>query len=79
MIYIILFTMIVTSSIYTEKRKGKVKNVPLQLYIFFDKKIVSVFNTGYRCDINQWDADNQIMKKNQVNNPSERLKCKVHS
>ena len=63
--------MIVTSSIYTEKRNGKVKNVPLQLYIFFDKKIVSVFNTGYRCDINQWDADNQIMKKNQVNNAGQ--------
>lgn len=59
--------MIVSSSIYTEKRKGKVKNVPLQLYIFFDKKIVSVFNTGYRCDIDQWDAGNQKMKRNQVN------------
>ena len=59
--------MIVASSIYPEKRKGIIKNVPLQLYILFDKKIVSVFNTGYRCDIDQWDADNKKMKRNQVN------------
>ena len=49
------------------------------LHIFFDKKRVSVFNTGFRCDINivkdkdnketmkQWDVDLQLMKRNQVN------------
>ncbi len=45
------------------------------LHIFFDKKRVSVFNTGFRCDIDivkdgtmkQWDVDLQLMKRNQVN------------
>jgi len=67
--------MIASSKIYPEKRKGIEKNVPIMLHIFFDKKRVSVFNTGFRCDINvvkdgtmkQWDADLQLMKRNQVN------------
>ncbi len=59
--------MIASSKIYPEKRKGIEKNVPLQLHIFFDKKRVSVFNTGFRCDLVQWDIDKQLMKKNQVN------------
>jgi len=71
--------MIASSKIYPEKRKGIEKNVPLQLHIFFDKKRVSVFNTGYRCDIDiikdkdgndimrQWDAEKQLMKKGTVN------------
>lgn len=59
--------MIASSKIYPEKRKGIEKNVPLMLHIFFDKKRVSVFNTGFRCDLAQWDADKQLMKRNQVN------------
>lgn len=59
--------MIASSKIYTEKRKGIEKNVPLQLHIFFDKKRVSVFNTGFRCDLAQWDNAKQLMKRNQVN------------
>jgi len=67
--------MIASSKIYPEKRKGVERNVPLQLHIFFDKKRVSVFNTGFRCDIDiikdgtmkQWDVDLQLMKRNQVN------------
>lgn len=67
--------MIASSKIYPEKRKGIEKNVPIMLHIFFDKKRVSVFNTGFRCDINivkdgtmkQWDAGLQLMKRNQVN------------
>lgn len=67
--------MVASSKIYPEKRKGIEKNVPLMLHIFFDKKRVSVFNTGFRCDIDvvkdgtmkQWDADLQLMKRNQVN------------
>jgi site-specific recombinase XerD len=59
--------MIASSKIYPEKRKGIEKNVPLQLHIFFDSKRVSVFSTGFRCDISQWDYEKQSMKKNQVN------------
>lgn len=67
--------MIASSKIYPEKRNGIEKNVPLMLHIFFDKKRVSVFNTGFRCDIDilkdctmkQWDADLQLMKRNQIN------------
>lgn len=59
--------MIASSRIYPEKRKGVEKNVPLQLHIFFDKKRVSVFNTGFRCDLLQWDTEKQQMKRNNVN------------
>ncbi len=59
--------MIASSKIYPEKRKGIEKNVPLMLHIFFDKKRVSVFNTGFRCDLAQWDTDKQLLKRNQVN------------
>lgn len=67
--------MIASSKLYPEKRKGIEKNVPIMLHIFFDKKRVSVFNSGFRCDIDivkdgtmkQWDADLQLMKRNQVN------------
>lgn len=59
--------MIASSRIYPEKRKGIETNVPLQLHIFFDKKRVSVFSTGFRCDLVQWDDVNQKLKKNQVN------------
>jgi integrase len=60
-----------TTKIYPEKRNGIVNNVPLQLHIFFDSKRVSVFNAGFRCDINQWDYDKQEMKKNTVNKSGE--------
>ncbi len=56
-----------SSKIYPEKRKGIEKNVPLQLHIFFDSKRVSVFSTGFRCDISQWDYEKQLVKRNQVN------------
>ncbi len=59
--------MVASSRIYPEKRKGIEKNVPLQLHIFFDKKRVSVFSTGFRCDISQWNDDKQLMNKNNVN------------
>ena len=59
--------MIASSKIYPEKRKGVETNVPLQLHIFFDKKRVTVFSTGFRCDISQWDEEKQLMKRNQVN------------
>lgn len=59
--------MIVRTRIHPEKRNGIERNVPLQLHIFFDQKRVSVFYTGFRCDIKQWDADNQKMINNQVN------------
>lgn len=59
--------MIASSKIYPEKRNGIEKNVPLMLHIFFDKKRVSVFSTGFRCDLVQWDDDRQLMKRNQVN------------
>jgi site-specific recombinase XerD len=59
--------MIASSKIYPEKRKGIETNVPLMLHIFFDKKRVSVFNTGFRCDLAQWDTDKQQVKKNQAN------------
>lgn len=59
--------MVASSRIYPEKRKGIEKNVQLQLHIFFDKKRVSVFNTGFRCDIIQWNDEAQQMKRNQVN------------
>lgn len=59
--------MVASSKIYPEKRKGIEINVPLQLHIFFDKKRVSVFNTGFRCDIKQWDYEKQLMKRNHVN------------
>lgn len=59
--------MIASSKIYPEKRNGIEKNVPLMLHIFFDKKRVSVFNTGFRCDLIQWDSENQLMLRNQVN------------
>jgi len=62
-----LIDMIASSKIYPEKRKGIEKNVPLMLHIFFDKKRVSVFNTGFRCDLAQWDAEKQLLKRNQVN------------
>lgn len=60
--------MIVKTRIHPEKRKGIEKNVPLQLHIFFDQKRVSVFYTGFRCDVKQWDAQKQGLKNNQVNN-----------
>lgn len=74
-LYSNIIDMIASSKIYPEKRKGIEKNVPIMLHIFFDKKRVSVFNTGFRCDIDivkdgtmkQWDADLQLMKRNQVN------------
>jgi len=59
--------MIASSKIYPEKRNGIEKNVPLMLHIFFDKKRVSVFSTGFRCDLVQWDDEKQLMKRNQVN------------
>lgn len=59
--------MIVKTRIHPEKRKGIEKNVPLQLHIFFDQKRVTVFYTGFRCDVKQWDAEKQGMKINQVN------------
>ncbi len=59
--------MIASSRIYPEKRKGITKNVPLQLHIFFDKKRVSVFSTGFRCDISQWNTKTQLMQKSNVN------------
>jgi len=59
--------MVASSRIYPEKRKGVEKNVPLQLHIFFDKKRASVFSTGFRCDISQWDDEKQMMRRNQVN------------
>jgi integrase len=59
--------MIASSKIYPEKRNGIEKNVPLMLHIFFDKKRVSVFNTGFRCDLAQWEDDKQLMRRNQVN------------
>ena len=59
--------MVASSRIYPEKRKGIETNVPLQLHIFFDKKRVSVFSTGFRCNIVQWDDEKQSMKRNQVN------------
>ena len=62
-----IIIMIASSKIYPEKRKGIETNVPLMLHIFFDKKRVSVFNTGFRCDLLQWDTDKQLMKRNQVN------------
>ena len=59
--------MIASSKIYPEKRNGIEKNVPLMLHIFFDKKRVSVFSTGFRCDLAQWDDEKQLIKRNQVN------------
>ena len=59
--------MIASSKVYPEKRKGVENNVPLQLHIFFDNKRVTVFSTGFRCNINQWDDAKQLMKRNQVN------------
>lgn len=59
--------MILNNRIHPEKRKGIEKNVPLNLHVFFDKKRVITFYTGFRCDVKQWDADNQKMKNNQTN------------
>lgn len=59
--------MIVRTRIHPEKRNGKDKNVPLQLHIFFDLKRVTLFYTGFRCDVNQWDNEDQKMKNNQIN------------
>ena len=59
--------MIVNSRIHPQKRKGIDENLPLNLHVFFDKKRVITFNTGFRCDVNQWDSKNQKIKTNQVN------------
>ncbi len=64
--------MVVSSRIFPEKRKDKDgvlidKNVPLQLHIFINKKRVTIFNTGFRCNIDAWDYDNQKVKRNVIN------------
>jgi len=59
--------MIASSKLYPEKRKGIVTNVPIQMHIFFDNKRVTVFSTGFRCDIDQWEDTKQLMKRNQAN------------
>ena len=59
--------MIVNNRVHPQKRKGIDKNLPLNLHVFFDKKRVITFYTGFRCDVNQWDNKNQKMKINQVN------------
>lgn len=59
--------MIVNSRVHPQKRKGIDENLPLNLHVFFDKKRVITFNTGFRCDVNQWDGKNQKMKINQAN------------
>ena len=60
-------TMVINSRIHPEKRSGKEKNLPLNLHVFFDKKRVITFYTGFRCDVNQWNNEDQKMKNNQVN------------
>ena len=59
--------MVVNNRVHPQKRKGIDKNLPLNLHVFFDKKRVITFNTGFRCDVNQWDGKNQKMKINQAN------------
>ena len=59
--------MVVNNRVHPQKRKGIDKNLPLNLHVFFDKKRVITFNTGFRCDVNQWDNKNQKMKINHVN------------
>jgi len=59
--------MVVKNRIHPEKRAGIEKNVPLHLHVFFDNRRVCTFYTGFRCNIDCWDADKQGMSKNQVN------------
>lgn len=62
-----LHTMKTATKIYSEKRKGITENVPLQMHIFFNGKRVSVFNTGFRCDVSQWDQEKQQIKRGTIN------------
>ncbi|NCB70071.1 MAG: recombinase [Bacteroidia bacterium] len=59
------------TKVYSEKRNGIEKNVPLQMHIFFNGKRVSVFSTGFRCDVDMWDTDKQQMKRNTINKSGE--------
>lgn len=58
--------MKLSTRIYPEKRKGIDKNVPLQLHIDLNGQRI-IFNTGYRCNIDQWNYDKKLMNTGTVN------------
>jgi site-specific recombinase XerD len=54
-----------SANFYPEKRTNVVENVPILLSVTYSRKRIFYY-TGKRCDITQWDAEKNELKRNQI-------------
>lgn len=62
----------ITFKLESRKKDGEklVKNVPIRMIVRYCAKRID-FTTGFRVDMDKWDSENQIVKKNTTNKNKE--------